>query len=50
VNSLFLICSILSLVGFFSAFVVIAANVLRPSRKGEIESHALIPLNEERQA
>lgn len=37
----------IALVGFFLGFVFIVFTVLRPSRRAEIESHAMIPLKEQ---
>jgi cbb3-type cytochrome oxidase subunit 3 len=40
-------CGNISLVAFFIGFMTICWRVMRPSKKAEIESHALIPLKEE---
>lgn len=37
-------CGNLALLGFFIAFVLVTFSVLRPSKKAELESHAMIPL------
>ena len=37
---------LIALIGFFAAFVGIAAAVLRPSRRKEMDRHAQIPLKE----
>lgn len=38
--------SSIALVGFLAGFLFIVVTVMRPSRKAEMEQHALIPLKE----
>ena len=38
--------SSIALLGFFTGFVFIVATVMRPSRKSELQKHALIPFEE----
>lgn len=40
-------CGNIALLGFFIAFVLIVVNVLRPSKKAELEAHAMMPLKEQ---
>lgn len=40
-------CGTIALLAFFIGFVLIAVNVMRPSRKAELEAHALMPLKEQ---
>lgn len=36
----------IALLGFFTGFVFIVATVMRPSRKAELQKHALMPFAE----
>ncbi|MDF3025555.1 MAG: Cbb3-type cytochrome oxidase component FixQ [Alphaproteobacteria bacterium] len=38
--------SSIALLGFFTGFLFIVATVMRPSRKAELQKHAMIPFEE----
>lgn len=46
INFLITHASSIALLGFFIGFLFIVATVMRPSRKAELQKHAMIPFEE----